>query len=259
MLCCCIGCMNGTECLNDVCPEPWKGFDLVQKKFLTPNLESWSICLTCKNFLSTDNVNYWTEHIDKLSSITLFTDLIQYIQWNPLPPLQANINNVMTENDKQFLDFVALHYIPNDAPDSYVSVAIVGDGNCFPRSVSYALFQTQECHAEIHTRIIYESVNNIDTYLDNAYLQMGTNYLYHRGTLAQQYAMYSDNYQPDRVLDVTSIYKQEVLDICQEGAYMGIWQIFQAASVVQTPIRSVYPMQTNPNIQKDLNRIVWCQ
>ena len=129
MLCCCIGCMNGTECLNDVCPEPWKGFDLVQKKFLTPNLESWSICLICKNFLSTDNVNYWTEHIDKLSSITLFTDLIQYIQWNPLPPLQANINNVMTENDKQFLDFVALHYIPNDAPDSYAPVAIVGDGN----------------------------------------------------------------------------------------------------------------------------------
>lgn len=84
--------------------------------------------------------------------------------------------------------------------------------------------------------------------MDNAYLQMGANHLYHRGTLAQQYAMYSDNYQPDRVLDVTSIYKQEVLDICQDGAYMGIWQIFQTANVIQAPIRSVYPMQTNPNI-----------
>ena len=51
---------------------------------------------------------------------------------------------------------------------------------------------------------------------------MGANHLYCRGTLAQQYAMYSDNYMPNTELDFASIYKQEVLDICQDGAYMGI-------------------------------------
>ena len=93
-----------------------------------------------------------------MSSISVFTDLIDYIQWNPLAPLQAHINYAMTEQDKQFLDFVALCYLPHDAPDSYAPITIVGDGNCFPRSVSYALFCTQNCHAEIFTRIIYESV-----------------------------------------------------------------------------------------------------
>ena len=39
---------------------------------------------------------------------------------------------------------------------------------------------------------------------------------------------------------------------------MGIWQIFQTANVIQAPIRSVYPEQTNVNIQLDLNRTVWC-
>ena len=63
---------------------------------------------------------------------------------------------------------------------------------------------------------------------------------------------------PNTELDVSRIYKQEVLDICQDGAYMGIWQIFQTANVIQAPIRSVYPEQTNVNIQLDLNRIVWC-
>ena len=41
-----------------------------------------------------------------------------------------------------------------------------------------------------------------------------------------------------------------------------IWEsgkFFQTANVIQAPIRSVYPMQTNPNIQNDLNRIVWCK
>ena len=104
--------MNGTVCQNTVCPEPWKGFDLERKKFTSPQLDSWAICLIHKIFLSSDNANYWTEHINQLSSITVFTDLIDYIQWNPLPPLQANINYVMTEQDRQFLDFVALHYIP---------------------------------------------------------------------------------------------------------------------------------------------------
>ena len=150
--------MNGTECQNTLCPEPWKGFDLVQKKFISPQLDSWANCSICKNLLSPDNPNYWSEHIHQLSSISVFTDLIDYIQWNPLAPLQAHINYVMTEQDKQFLDFVALHYLPHDAPDSYAPITIVGDGNCFPRSVSYALFCTQNRHAEICTRIIYESV-----------------------------------------------------------------------------------------------------
>ena len=40
---------------------------------------------------------------------------------------------------------------------------------------------------------------------------------------------------------------------------MEIWQIFQIANVIQAPVSSVYPQQTNPHIRLDLNRIVWCK
>ena len=53
----------------------------------------------------------------------------------------------------------------------------------------------------------------MDMCLDNAYLQMGANHVYRRGSLAQQYAMYSDNYEPNVVLDIANIYKHEVLDV----------------------------------------------
>ena len=258
-LCCCIGCMNGSECQNTVCPSPWTGFNLRTKKHVPPSLQTWTSPTVRKNLLSVDNANYWKEHIVQLSDISVFTDLQEYIQWNPLPALNANINVVMSEQDRQFLDFVALHYIPNDAPESFAPISIVGDGNCFPRTISYLLFRTQSHHEEIRTRIIYESINNMAMYLDNAYLQMGANHLYRRGTLAQQYAMYSDNYRPHIALDIENIYKSEVLDICHDGAYMGIWQIFQISNVIQMPVRSIYPQQTNANIRLDLNRIVWCK
>ena len=62
-------------------------------------------------------------------------------------------------------------------------------------------------YGEIITRIIYESINNMAMYLDNAYLKMGANHLYYKGFLAQQYAMYSDNYQPNNVLDIENLYE----------------------------------------------------
>ena len=258
ILCCCIGCLNSSECQNNLCPRPWLGFNLQTKKYVAPKLNTWISCTVCKNLLCVQHTNYWAEHINQLSAISNFTEL-QYIQWNPLSVLTPNIDIVMSEQDKQFIDFVALHYLPSDAPDSFAPVSIVGDGNCFPRSISYVLFRTQSCYDEIRTRIIYESVQNMDMYLDNAYLQMGANHIYHRGSLAQQYAMYSDNYEPNVVLDIANIYKCEVLDICKDGAYMGIWQIFQIANVIQSPVCSVYPQQTNPNIRLDLNRTIWCK
>ena len=154
---------------------------------------------------------------------------------------------------------MALHYLPSNAPVSFASVSIVGDGNCFPRSISYVLLCTQLCHNEMRTRIIYESVNNMALYLDNDYLQMGTQNLYHSGSLVQQYAMYSENHNPNNVFDIEDIYKLEVLDICKDRAYIEMWQNFQIANVMQTPIRSVYPQQTNPYIGLDLSRMVWCK
>ncbi|KAH3862708.1 hypothetical protein DPMN_025682 [Dreissena polymorpha] len=37
---------------------------------------------------------------------------------------------------------------------------------------------------------------------------------------------------------------------------MGIWQIFALSSVLNAPIRSVYPEKGNPNVRQDLNRLI---
>ena len=107
---------------------------------------------------------------------------------------------------------------------------------------------------------MYEAVINMDSYLDNIYVSIGARNFYDQGTLPEQYAQYSDNYIPNTgvELDVVALYKQKVLDITKNRAFMGIWQVFQATNVLKRPIRSVFPHIGNENVIKDLNRTVYC-
>ena len=41
-----------------------------------------------------------------------------------IPALNVNIDMQMYESDKNSIDFVALHYLPKDAPDSYVPIKL---------------------------------------------------------------------------------------------------------------------------------------
>ena len=155
---------------------------------------------------------------------------------------------------------VAIHHIPHDAPHRVAPISVEGGGNCFPRTVSYLLHKTERRYVEIHVRIVYEAIKNLQSYLDHSYVSVGTVNFYDHGTLPEQYAMYSDNYIPNTGIPVgvLDLYRQEVMDICKDGAYMGIWQIFQAANVLEHPIRSVFPHIGNENVVKDLNRTVYC-
>ena len=96
ILCSCIGCLNGSECQNTLCPSPWQGFNLFTRKYVPPNLEAWMSCTVCKNILSVLDTNYWAEHIHQMSGISVFKELQDYIQWNPLPHLNANIDIIMS-------------------------------------------------------------------------------------------------------------------------------------------------------------------
>ena len=76
-------------------------------------------------------------------------------------------------------------------------------------------------------------------YIDDNYVSIGAYNFYNNGTLPEQYAQYSDNFNPHVTFNLTYLYKREVLDITQDGAYMGIWQIFQADNITKRPICSV--------------------
>ena len=81
--------------------------------------------------------------------------------------------------------------------------------------------------------------------------------VYDRGTLPQQYWQYSDNYNLYVEFNLKGLYEQEVLDICKDSVFCGIWQIFQACNVIHCPIQSIHPRIGNPNIREDLNRTVY--
>ena len=86
--------------------------------------------------------------------------------------------------------------------------------------------------------IVYEAVINLDSYLNNNYVSVGAHNFYDCATLPEQYVQYSANYIPNTVipLDVLDLYKKEVMDIRKDGAFMGIWQIFQSSNVLKHPI-----------------------
>ena len=182
-----------------------------------------------------------------------------YVNSNPFPEFEGVTNVNMLESDKANLDFVALHHLPNDAPDGFAPISMEGDGNCFPRTVSYILQKNQARHKEIHTRILYEAIHNMDKYLDNDYVSIGAHHFYRRATLVQTYAMYTEGFDPLVPLDVLKLYKEEVMEIRKLGGYMGIWQLFQTANILRIPIHSVYPIGCSiADTQADLNRVVYC-
>ena len=98
-------------------------------------------------------------------------------------------------------------------------------------------------------------------YLDDHHVAKGARRTYRLG-LPSQYAQYSDSFCKDIAQKLTKIrvqelYCEEMLAISRSGAYMGIWQIFQLASVLQRPINSVYPKKGWSAIRDDFNRTVY--
>ena len=63
------------------------------------------------------------------------------------------------------LDLVAMHHMPNDVISGLAPIQIEGDGNCFPRTMSYLLSKSQAMYTDLRVCIIYEAVQNIDTQL----------------------------------------------------------------------------------------------
>ena len=107
-------------------------------------------------------------------------------------------------------------------------------------------------------RLVFEAVLNKDKYLDNEYLKNGVTHIHGRGTFPQQYALFTGQNIPLSGCvgeTVEMIYDQDVLDLCKEGLYTGMWQIWQCSNITGRPLRSVFPMQGSYAFQSDFNRL----
>jgi hypothetical protein len=157
---------------------------------------------------------------------------------------------------KKEIDQMALDLMPKDIDCDHAifPVKIYGDGNCLPRTGSVFAFGDEESHEEIRARIIIESVNNIEKYLDSRLLSEGVN---EKHNLAEIYAQYSDSYTPGITLTnsyIRRLFETEILSICKRSSYMGIWQLHALAVVLRSNIYSVHPVYGGYNTRKHLNR-----
>ena len=157
------------------------------------------------------------------------------------------------------IDSSALALMPNDIPvitRAVFPILVKGDGNCLPRVGSLLAYGSENHHLDIRLRIATELIQFQDNYLDTDYLSRGLpkgQKLYPSGV-----ALFSDLVQStfmDRE-DTRSIYQKEIHQILKAKEFMGLWQVFALASVLKTPIFSIYPERGNPNVRKDLNRLI---
>ena len=119
------------------------------------------------------------------------------------------------------------------------SVAVGADGNCLPRTASYISNGTESLHVEMRVRIVHELIAHRALYLEDAFLSRGLATEETRN-VALRYAQYSPWYVQGATLtdsDIDQLYKKEVADVIRPGAFCGMWQLHDVASIIGTRIR----------------------
>ncbi|VDI81079.1 Hypothetical predicted protein [Mytilus galloprovincialis] len=148
--------------------------------------------------------------------------------------------------------------LPSDIPHDVTlhPVKVSADGNCLPYSGSILVSGKEGMSEEIRVRIILESCIFKDAYLNQGFLERG--FREKNNSLAKTFAFYSDEYANEVLSngEIERLYEREVLKICKNKSYMGIWQVFALASVLCRHIYSVYPNLGNPNVRRDLHRMI---
>lgn len=199
----------------------------------------------------------WPELLVKLSSHRTYDLLEQYIIDNPIPDFTNPVITDMSDEDyEQSLDYVGMFHLPSDAPTGYGPVRVEGDGNCFPRVLSFLTFRNEDHHPEMRARIVYEAVLSSKNYLDNNYISKGANVQYRRGDTVTQFAQLSKYCL--RGMSNEQIFQKETMEMCKDGTYMGMWQIAQAANILGHPVNSIFPDIGEVLVRPDIHRTVYC-
>ena len=181
-----------------------EGFDMQAHKEVPVTMDLWNSVQIRKTVGNRDDYS-WEDVWALVSSYNNYDALAEYVKKNPLPFFDVNINLILNDNDRSHIDPIALHYLPNDAPVGFVPCKIEGDGNCFPRTLSFICFRNEFMHAEFCVRLLYESILNAKYYLSNRYLSRGSNIVYRMGGPVKQLAMYAENYNPNEAMNFIDI------------------------------------------------------
>ena len=205
-------------------------------------------------------VIYWESLLARLEACDSASEL-QHVAAKlkkDLRPLEKKKKNVHFDPECHYIDATATMSLPSDGPQNVHAIWTKGDGNCLGRTISTAYRGNDEMHIEVRVRIVIEGAVNKDFYLSEDYLNIGASLTRHDESLPEVYAKYSDHYVNGQKITRSTIeylYFRELQDCCKINSYMGLWQIAQAASALDTPIQSVYPEGTDEVMRMDFHRL----
>lgn len=105
-----------------------------------------------------------------------------------------------------------------------------------------------------------ELVRNKSTYLTLSHINQDIDLNSNEARdLLKTYCMFSEQYIPGTRTTrstVVNVYEQEVMSICHDKAFMGIWQIFALSSLLHCRLFSVYPDLGSYLYRVTLNRLI---
>lgn len=196
-------------------------------------------------------------YLNILNRCKTFSELQTECQNFMLEPIQGRPRSIL--QDGLCVDDRAKKLYPDDCPRSNNPVTVRADGDCLPACGSVFAYGSDTNSNEIRVRIIAELALNVEYYLDEENLRNGLTNNVDNDSLKNAFAMYSDEFLPgvdltDEIIEM--IFKNEIMKISQPKSFMGIWQIFGLATVLQMPILSVYPALVHDKIRRHFHRII---
>ena len=189
---------------------------------------------------------YWENVLGTLEKARTTVELLEIATQikATIKPLWKRVLDLKFNVDLDFIDTNALSLLPEDGPKDLIPVWTLGHGNCLGCSVSTGYIGNDSMHLELLARMVIEGVIKKKHYMSAECLNRGASLVREDETLPEVFAKYSDNYvSGQRIMDTTidNLYSKELLDCTKINSYMGLWQLAQAASVINVPIQSIYP------------------
>ena len=241
---------------QDVCCEYLEEEDVI----ITDNTQNSELHQSHDVLADIPEQIYWESMLASIERCTTFNEMLEVATnlLETLRPLRERKMDVHFNSTTDSIDKIALALIPDDVPGDLVPIWTTGDGNCLGHALSKGFSGTDEMHVEIRARILLNGILNKDEYISARCLNRGAALIRDTESLPAIYTKYSDFYVSGQKLTEDTIeymYCRELHECSHLHTYMGLWQLAQAATALDTPIQSIYPEGGDHLMRLDFNRM----
>ena len=250
---------EGAENSPDMTIEPVEVEDFIITDLQKDPENVQSLQVPSDDNLIPDNI-YWESILGSLERCTNTDEVLQMAEdlHATLKPLRRRNMNVHLDPDSDYIDATATASLPADGPQNVHAIWTEGDGNCMCRSLSKGYSGNDSMHLEICARIVIDGILNKEKYTSEEYLSRGSSVIHEDEILPFLYVRFSDYYVNGQKITENTVdytYCREMHDCAKENSYMGLWQLAQAANILNCPIQSVFPTGGDEIMRMDFHRM----